>query len=210
MDKDKTPDNAGVRVPPPLIYLGLLVLGLWYDSPWFEGRLAEMSATIGGGIFAALGLALMMISAPRHKQAGTDIKPWKPTTTIITTGVYGWSRNPIYLGMAIAHGGLAIAGAPPFAVFLSEFSIFRAGLAGGHYIAITLLGIFILMAFAAVMFHINGMVFGRPPEDSVKVALPKTAVISLTLALVPVIVLGLYIPDSLYKLLHLAAASLGR
>ncbi len=118
-------------------------------------------------------------------------------------------RSPI-AGGAFLIGGLAIAGAPPFAVFLSEFSIFRAGLAGGHYIAITLLGIFILMAFAAVMFHVNGMVFGRPPEDSVKVALPKTAVISLTLALVPVIVLGLYIPDSLYKLLRLAAASLGR
>ncbi len=126
------------------------------------------------------------------------------------SSVRGLIRTSPIAGAAFLIGGLAIAGAPPFAVFLSEFSILKAGIAGGHYIAITLLGIFILMAFAAVMFHVNRMVFGKPPENMVKVALPKTAVISLTMALVPVIVLGLYIPDSLYKLLRLAAASLGR
>ena len=30
---DIASDNAGVRVPPPLIFLGFLLVGLWYDSP---------------------------------------------------------------------------------------------------------------------------------------------------------------------------------
>ncbi len=108
MTSQNTPDNAGVRVPPPLIFLGFLLLGLWYDSPWFDGRMAPTGLTIGGGIVAALGIALILISAPRHKKAGSNVEPWKPTTTIITTGVYAYSRNPIYLGMALAHGGLAL------------------------------------------------------------------------------------------------------
>ncbi len=114
MDDDtaskSAPDNAGVRVPPPLIFLGFLLVGLWYDSAWFEGRMTEIGLTVAGGILAALGFALILISTPHHKKAGSNVEPWKPTTAIITTGVYGYSRNPIYLGMALAHGGLAICG----------------------------------------------------------------------------------------------------
>ena len=72
--------------------------------------MAEIWVTAAGGVIAALGLALIMISAWRFKKAGSNLEPWKPTTTIITTGVYGYSRNPMYLGMALAHGGLAICG----------------------------------------------------------------------------------------------------
>lgn len=104
------PDNAGVRVPPPLIFLTLLLLGLWYDSPWFDGHMATMELTIGGGILATLGFALLIPCALGFKKAGSHLEPWKPTTAIISTGVYGYSRNPIYLGMAMMHGGLAIGG----------------------------------------------------------------------------------------------------
>ena len=69
-----------------------------------------MWVTAAGGVLAALGIALILTSVPRLKKAGSNVEPWKPTTTIVTTGVYGYSRNPIYLGMALAHGGLAIAG----------------------------------------------------------------------------------------------------
>ncbi|NOX80461.1 MAG: hydrogenase 4 subunit F [Deltaproteobacteria bacterium] len=165
-----------------------------------------------GGSAAHLGATYQILSHAITK----SLCFFAAGTTLLIVGtreissVRGLIRTSPIAGGAFLIGGLAIAGAPPFAVFLSEFAILRAGIAGGHYIAITLLGIFILMAFAAVMFHVNRMVFGKPPEDMVKVALPKTAIISLTMALVPVIVLGLYIPDSLYKLLRLAAASLGR
>ena len=108
---DSAADNAGVRVPPPLIFLGFLVPGLWYDSPWFEGGLADIRLTVAGGVVAALGLALMLTSVARFKKVGANLEPWKPTTTIVTTGLYGYSRNPMYLGMALAHGGLAICGA---------------------------------------------------------------------------------------------------
>ncbi len=103
-------DSAGVRVPPPFIFLGLLVAGLWYDSPWFRGELASIEATIVGAVVAVFGIVLIVTGARGHKSAGSNVEPWKPTTAIISTGIYGYSRNPIYLGMALTHGGIAIAG----------------------------------------------------------------------------------------------------
>ncbi len=105
------PDNAGVRVPPPLVFLGLLLIGLWYDSPWFSLELASMEMTVLGGIVVGAGFALMIPCVMDHKEAGSNVEPWKPTTTIISTGLYGYSRNPIYLGMVLVHGGFALSGA---------------------------------------------------------------------------------------------------
>lgn len=120
---DNAPDSAGVYVPPPLIFLGFLLIGLWYDSPWFDGRMAAIEATIVGGLLAAVGFALILTSARYHKKAGTNIEPWKSTTTIIDTGVYAYSRNPIYLGMALVHGGLAICGGSMVALGTLALSI---------------------------------------------------------------------------------------
>ena len=74
MSSESASDNAGVRVPPPLIFLGILLVGLWYDSPWFEGRMTELALTVVGGILAAFGFALILISAPRHKEAGSNVE----------------------------------------------------------------------------------------------------------------------------------------
>jgi protein-S-isoprenylcysteine O-methyltransferase Ste14 len=104
-------DNAGVRLPPPFIYLGFLVLGLWYDSPWFEGLMTEGSVLVAGGLLFVLGAALLLTSLRGQKKVGTNIEPWKPTTAIVSTGIYGYTRNPMYLGMAFAYAGLAVGGA---------------------------------------------------------------------------------------------------
>ena len=126
--------------------------------------------------------------------------------------VRGLIRISPLAGGGLLLGGLAIAGAPPFAVFLSEFSILKAGIAGGNYLAITLLTIFIVIAFCALMFHINRMVFGNPAPELVKPTptLPLPMIISLVLAVIPVVLLGFYLPTTLNKLLLQAAASLGR
>src|SRR6202043_1033315 len=68
-------------------------------------------------------------------------------------------KSPI-ASAALIFGGLGITGAPPLAVFLSEFSILKAGLNQRQYLATGLLVIFIVIAFFGVMLHINRMVFG--------------------------------------------------
>ncbi|NOY64600.1 MAG: hypothetical protein GXO97_04280 [Nitrospirae bacterium] len=124
--------------------------------------------------------------------------------------VRGLIRTSPLTGASLLIGGLAIAGAPPFAVFLSEFSILKAGIEAGRYIPISLLLIFIITAFCAVMFHINSMVFGRPSNSKVTVQLPPSIILSLVIAVVPVLLFGIYVPVKLEHLLINAASVLGR
>jgi len=136
--------------------------------------------------------------------------------TLLATGsreiasVRGLIRTSPSTGVFLTIGGLAISGAPPFAVFLSEFSILKAGIASGQYIVTGLLALFIVIAFFGIMFQINRMVFGKPSTVSSKAAVPMTCIITLILMVIPVILFGLYIPETLLRLLHLAASSLGR
>lgn len=124
-------------------------------------------------------------------------------------------------------GGLAIAGAPPLPIFMSELSILRAGLAEGRYLGIALLALFIAVAFFGVMLHINRMVFGAPADGpqagssgpalraglhasdaASALPLPRTCASMLVIAGALVIAVGLIIPSPLQTLLRLAAAGL--
>ncbi|HUI06837.1 MAG TPA: proton-conducting transporter membrane subunit [Verrucomicrobiae bacterium] len=126
--------------------------------------------------------------------------------------VRGLIRTSPAAGAALLFGGLAIAGAPPFAVFLSEFSILRAGLTQGRYLVTALLALFIAIAFFSILVHINGIVFGRPDGNPSppRAHLPFSCVLALVLAAVPIVVFGVYLPEPLHQLLGLAAAALAK
>ena len=124
--------------------------------------------------------------------------------------VRGLIRLSPAAGTALLFGGLAIAGAPPFAVFLSEFSILKAGLMQGRYLASALLALFIGIAFFGILGGLNRMVFGRPMGDPPppRTRLPLTCVLALLLGAVPILVLGVYQPAPLHELLNKAAATI--
>lgn len=116
-------DNAGIRIPPPLIFLFFLAVGLSLDSPWMGGEPAPLVPMVAGGCIAALGLALIVIAGAGHFAVGTHVEPWKPTTAIVRSGLYAYSRNPMYLGMAIVQMGIAIAAASLWGVLTVALSI---------------------------------------------------------------------------------------
>lgn len=135
--------------------------------------------------------------------------------------VRGLIRRSPLTGAALVFGALAIAGAPPLAVFLSEFSILKVGLAQGEYLVTGLLAIFIVIAFFGILAHVNGMVFGAsmspPPEAAhsrsgalVALRAPFSYRLALLIAAIPVLVLGVYVPKAMQELLALAAAALTR
>ncbi len=134
--------------------------------------------------------------------------------------VQGLIRRSPAASVALVFGGLAITGAPPLAVFLSEFSILKAGLTQKHYLATGLLAIFIVIAFFGIMLHINKMVFGPREDDTApehnhsgietiqRFRLPFSCRLALIIAAAPVLVFGFFIPAPLQALLTQAAAAL--
>ncbi len=102
-------DRPAVRFPPPLVFLGFVLLGLVID------RLAGWAALPGGvvqllfGAASLLGGLFLIIGAlGLFRRAGKNPEPWTGTATLVTDGIYRRTRNPMYLGMAFAHLGLAL------------------------------------------------------------------------------------------------------
>ena len=123
--------------------------------------------------------------------------------------VRGLFRISPFTGGALLLCSLAIAGAPPFPVFLSEFSILSAGLRSGHNVSVAILAILIVVAFVAIMRQVNGMLFGEPESTAPIERLPLSCRAAVVLAAIPVVILGVYIPSPVHSLLQLAAQQLG-
>ncbi len=102
-------DTAGVIAPPPLIYLAGLVigLGLGYLAPT---PFLPRSIAYGLGAVLILIAASIIISARRMMlRAGTAIKPTIPTTALVITGPFRFTRNPLYIGATLFYVGIAVA-----------------------------------------------------------------------------------------------------
>jgi hydrogenase-4 component F len=123
--------------------------------------------------------------------------------------VKGLLRLSPFAGIALLFCSLAIAGAPPFPIFLSEFSILSAGIRAGQTVMVAFLAVFIVIAFVAIMLHVNRMVFGRPDASAVLEPLPASCRFSVMIAALPVLLLGVYVPAPVHELLSIAARQLG-
>jgi hydrogenase-4 component F len=123
--------------------------------------------------------------------------------------VRGLFRASPFAGTALLLCTLAIAGAPPFPIFLSEFSILSAGVRAGQHATVAILATLIVIAFVAIMWHVNRMVFGRPMTHDLAEPLPMSCRFAVVVAALPVILLGIYVPVPVQDLLQLAARQLG-
>ena len=70
-------------------------------------------------------------------------------------------------GTIMLLAALAIAGTPPFNIFLSEFIIIKAAVDNGNWITFTLFIVFATIIFGGVLHHFGSMAFGKP-DISVK------------------------------------------
>jgi protein-S-isoprenylcysteine O-methyltransferase Ste14 len=64
--------------------------------------------SVAGGVLDAVGFFMMFAGARLFLRRRTAILPFKPATSLVTSGILGWTRNPMYLGMAICYVGLAV------------------------------------------------------------------------------------------------------
>jgi protein-S-isoprenylcysteine O-methyltransferase Ste14 len=111
-DRSMTADTSGVRIFPPGVYLAGLVVGyalqwLW-PLPILPG--ADGAARVLGVIALIAGAGLMAWAVGQFRRVGTSPNPTLPTTALTTEGPYRFTRNPMYLGMALLMAGFALLG----------------------------------------------------------------------------------------------------
>jgi len=114
--------TAGVIARPPLLFLAALLIGLvseWLRPLPFPVPGIDLVHWIIGGSLILTGLALAAAGIRNFLRAGTPVPTTEPTRALVTTGIHGWTRNPIYLGMFLIYGGIGVAVRSPWILMLT-------------------------------------------------------------------------------------------
>jgi protein-S-isoprenylcysteine O-methyltransferase Ste14 len=114
--------TAGVIARPPLLFLAALLIGFVADrllpAPFAVPGTA-LARWIIAGCLILIGLALFAAGVRTFLRAGTPLPTNRPTRALVTTGIHGWTRNPIYLGMFLLYGGIGVAAQSPWILILT-------------------------------------------------------------------------------------------
>ncbi|HEY1433854.1 MAG TPA: isoprenylcysteine carboxylmethyltransferase family protein [Thermoanaerobaculia bacterium] len=108
--KASSNDSSGVRFPPPFLYLLALAGGYLLGRSW--------PVPIAGAVLVVLGLGVAVSGVLAFRRAGTSPNPTRPTRALTVAGPYRFTRNPMYLGLALASAGGAFAGNALWALLL--------------------------------------------------------------------------------------------
>jgi protein-S-isoprenylcysteine O-methyltransferase Ste14 len=111
-DMPAQPDRARIIAPPPLLMIVAIALGLvahrFAPMPLVRTMTFEQRMAIGGALFLGaailIGLALRQFHAHREHPS-----PYQPTNAIVDSGVYRFTRNPIYVGFLLVVAAAAVA-----------------------------------------------------------------------------------------------------
>ena len=119
-------DNAGVIAPPPLIYAGGLLASLLLHLAFpIKVRLLprRLSRRLGG-LLVVGAVALATTGFRFMRRAGTNVNPTVPTTALVVKGPFQFTRNPLYLSMALLYSGIALLLNMLWAMLILPFVLF--------------------------------------------------------------------------------------
>ena len=100
-------DNPGIRVPPPLIYLLPLILGLLLDRRAHVPFLPRAVARALGWSLLGGGALLSRWFFKTIRDAEAPIRTDRPVPRLTTEGPFHYTRNPGYLCLSMIYAGIA-------------------------------------------------------------------------------------------------------
>jgi protein-S-isoprenylcysteine O-methyltransferase Ste14 len=123
---DTSHDSPNVVIFPPLIPFSVLVVGIVLNFLMPLGLLTRVlfAGRIAVGAIAFVAGLGMVIGANRiFRRIGTNTRPSEPTLALATTGLFTWTRNPMYVGGSLALLGIAIGFALDWVILLLATSL---------------------------------------------------------------------------------------
>jgi hydrogenase-4 component F len=180
-------------------HMGIIALGIGFGAPLaVVGALLHVitHASAKGLAFFGTGSLLRGYDTKEVDRVGDAGRrmPW---------------TGPMFLAAA-----LALSGLPPSGVFRSEFAIVCGGFAQAQYVGVTVLLVFVNVAFFGIIWHTGNMVLGAgtapppPAADGVGVAAGERSawmIAGMVGCLIVVVALGVHLPGGLSALLSNAA-----
>jgi protein-S-isoprenylcysteine O-methyltransferase Ste14 len=111
--------TAGVITRPPLLFLAGLLIGAVLDRLLpLPGPDFDPAHWVASGLLVLTGLAAAIAGIRNFTRAGTPVRTIEPTVALVTTGIHGWSRNPIYVGLFLIYAGIGVAVESPWILIL--------------------------------------------------------------------------------------------
>lgn len=106
-------EGPRVRFPPPLIFM--LGLGAGLALEYFLASLPLLDPLrawwldLHAAGFGVVGIWLIGSALGGFRREGTDPRPWREDSALVVGGIYRHTRNPMYLGMALAYVAATLA-----------------------------------------------------------------------------------------------------
>jgi protein-S-isoprenylcysteine O-methyltransferase Ste14 len=122
-----TKDSPRVFVPPPLFYIGTFLLSLLlqrYVAIGHGSCFNNQTGSLFGTILIGIGLLFMIPALTRFIKSKNTLITVKAANTLQTSGIYSFSRNPMYLGLLFVYSGLALIFGNWWTIILIPFLIF--------------------------------------------------------------------------------------
>ena len=110
MTEDTKPANPGVRFPPPFFFIAGLLLAWLFERRIHGLPLALQAGSLStlrdvGYLLVLIGVGIAAWGMVTFSRAHTAIIPMKPASSLVETGPYRFTRNPMYTGITVQYLG---------------------------------------------------------------------------------------------------------
>jgi hydrogenase-4 component F len=163
-------------------HVGIIALGLG-----FGGRLGIYGAllhVINHGVTKALAFLIAGDAISRY--GSRDIRNMR-----------GYLGIAPWCGTLLLMAAFSLAGAPPFSIFISELITIRAGIGAGHYGAVSVFLVMMVVIFAGLIHHVGQIVFGVAEQTADRGREARWPLVGMIVLASVMLLLGIHMPASL-------------